>query len=118
MLEQRLENAFEEAQDKVLETYNRLTVEVRDECTETIYKADSQMRPVCMQHANQTNIYNTAPGGFPTSHTISVARILILVFASTVLATSFLLWPDGLKVTKNKTVIVTLCTWLKGIASE
>lgn len=28
MLEQRLENAFEEAQDKVLETYNRLTVEV------------------------------------------------------------------------------------------
>ncbi|XP_039988128.1 UPF0606 protein KIAA1549L [Xiphias gladius] len=28
MLEQRLENAFDEAQDKVLETYNRLTVEV------------------------------------------------------------------------------------------
>ncbi|KAM6937775.1 UPF0606 protein KIAA1549L isoform 2-T2 [Xenentodon cancila] len=29
MLEQRLENAFEEAQDKVLETYNRLTVEIQ-----------------------------------------------------------------------------------------
>jgi len=29
MLEQRLENAFDEAQDKVLETYNRLAVEVR-----------------------------------------------------------------------------------------
>lgn len=29
MLTQRLENAFDEAQDKVLETYNRLTVEVR-----------------------------------------------------------------------------------------
>ena len=29
MLEQRLENAFDEAQDKVLETYSRLTVEVR-----------------------------------------------------------------------------------------
>ncbi|XP_029952847.1 UPF0606 protein KIAA1549L-like [Salarias fasciatus] len=28
MLEQRLENAFDEAQDKVLETYSRLTVEV------------------------------------------------------------------------------------------
>uniref|UniRef100_A0A1A8GBN7 KIAA1549-like a n=1 Tax=Nothobranchius korthausae TaxID=1143690 RepID=A0A1A8GBN7_9TELE len=28
MLEQRLENAFEEAQDKVLETYSRLTVEI------------------------------------------------------------------------------------------
>lgn len=28
MLEQRLENAFDEAQDKVLETYDRLTVEV------------------------------------------------------------------------------------------
>lgn len=28
MLAQRLENAFDEAQDKVLETYNRLTVEV------------------------------------------------------------------------------------------
>lgn len=28
MLEQRLENAFDEAQDKVLETYNTLTVEV------------------------------------------------------------------------------------------
>ncbi|XP_034033108.1 UPF0606 protein KIAA1549L isoform X2 [Thalassophryne amazonica] len=28
MLEQRLENAFDEAQDKVLETYNRLTVEI------------------------------------------------------------------------------------------
>lgn len=28
MLEQRLENAFEEAQDKVLETYNRLSVEI------------------------------------------------------------------------------------------
>uniref|UniRef100_A0A3P8SE96 KIAA1549-like b n=1 Tax=Amphiprion percula TaxID=161767 RepID=A0A3P8SE96_AMPPE len=27
MLEQRLENAFDEAQDKVLETYNRLTVQ-------------------------------------------------------------------------------------------
>ncbi|XP_049930224.1 UPF0606 protein KIAA1549L [Epinephelus moara] len=29
MLEQRLENAFDEAQDKVLETYNRLTVEIQ-----------------------------------------------------------------------------------------
>ncbi|KAM4553765.1 UPF0606 protein KIAA1549L isoform 2-T2 [Fundulus diaphanus] len=29
MLEQRLENAFEEAQDKVLENYNRLTVEIQ-----------------------------------------------------------------------------------------
>lgn len=29
MLAQRLENAFDEAQDKVLETYNRLIVEVR-----------------------------------------------------------------------------------------
>uniref|UniRef100_A0A8C9YK92 KIAA1549-like b n=1 Tax=Sander lucioperca TaxID=283035 RepID=A0A8C9YK92_SANLU len=29
MLEQRMENAFEEAQDKVLETYNRLTVEIQ-----------------------------------------------------------------------------------------
>ncbi|XP_053175490.1 UPF0606 protein KIAA1549L [Scomber japonicus] len=29
MLEQRLENAFEEAQDKVLETYSRLTVEIQ-----------------------------------------------------------------------------------------
>lgn len=29
MLAQRLENAFDEAQDKVLETYNRVTVEVR-----------------------------------------------------------------------------------------
>lgn len=28
ILAQRLENAFDEAQDKVLETYNRLTVEV------------------------------------------------------------------------------------------
>ncbi|XP_013867622.1 UPF0606 protein KIAA1549L [Austrofundulus limnaeus] len=28
-LEQRLENAFDEAQDKVLETYNRLTVEIQ-----------------------------------------------------------------------------------------
>uniref|UniRef100_A0A3Q3ECW4 SEA domain-containing protein n=1 Tax=Labrus bergylta TaxID=56723 RepID=A0A3Q3ECW4_9LABR len=30
ILEQRLENAFEEAQDKVLETYNRLTVEIQN----------------------------------------------------------------------------------------
>ncbi|XP_029909987.1 UPF0606 protein KIAA1549L [Myripristis murdjan] len=29
MLEQRLENAFDEAQDKVLETYDRLTVEIQ-----------------------------------------------------------------------------------------
>ncbi|XP_047189462.1 UPF0606 protein KIAA1549L isoform X2 [Scophthalmus maximus] len=29
MLEQRLENAFDEAQDKVLETYNRLAVEIQ-----------------------------------------------------------------------------------------
>ena len=29
MLEQRLENAFDEAQDKVLETYSQLTVEVQ-----------------------------------------------------------------------------------------
>lgn len=29
MLERRLENAFDEAQDKVLETYSRLTVEVQ-----------------------------------------------------------------------------------------
>ncbi|XP_059190448.1 UPF0606 protein KIAA1549L isoform X2 [Centropristis striata] len=29
MLEHRLENAFDEAQDKVLETYNRLTVEIQ-----------------------------------------------------------------------------------------
>ncbi|CAL8358485.1 unnamed protein product [Lota lota] len=29
MLEQRLENAFDEAQDKVLETYSRLTVEIQ-----------------------------------------------------------------------------------------
>ncbi|XP_077938598.1 UPF0606 protein KIAA1549L isoform X5 [Gasterosteus aculeatus] len=29
MLEQRLESAFDEAQDKVLETYNRLTVEIQ-----------------------------------------------------------------------------------------
>ncbi|XP_041652502.1 UPF0606 protein KIAA1549L isoform X2 [Cheilinus undulatus] len=29
-LEQRLENAFEEAQDKVLETYNKLTVEIQN----------------------------------------------------------------------------------------
>lgn len=29
MLERRLENAFDEAQDKVLETYSKLTVEVR-----------------------------------------------------------------------------------------
>ncbi|XP_029290196.1 UPF0606 protein KIAA1549L isoform X2 [Cottoperca gobio] len=29
MLEQRLENAYDEAQDKVLETYNRLTVEIQ-----------------------------------------------------------------------------------------
>ncbi|XP_053742422.1 UPF0606 protein KIAA1549L isoform X2 [Synchiropus splendidus] len=29
MLEQRLENAFDEAQDKVLETYHRLTVEIQ-----------------------------------------------------------------------------------------
>lgn len=28
MMEQRLENAFEEAQDKVLESYSRLSVEV------------------------------------------------------------------------------------------
>ncbi|MEQ2196561.1 hypothetical protein XENOCAPTIV_003611, partial [Xenoophorus captivus] len=53
MLEQRLENAFEEAQDKVLETYNRLTVEVGDECTEAFYKADSQMCPVCIQSVSQ-----------------------------------------------------------------
>lgn len=29
MLERRLENAFDEAQDKVLETYSKLTVEVQ-----------------------------------------------------------------------------------------
>uniref|UniRef100_A0A8C4I5D9 Uncharacterized protein n=1 Tax=Dicentrarchus labrax TaxID=13489 RepID=A0A8C4I5D9_DICLA len=29
MLEQRLENAYDEAQDKVLETYNRLAVEIQ-----------------------------------------------------------------------------------------
>ncbi|KAM8891525.1 UPF0606 protein KIAA1549L isoform 2-T3 [Spinachia spinachia] len=35
MLEQRLENAFDEAQDKVLETYNRLTVEIQSVSQET-----------------------------------------------------------------------------------
>lgn len=34
MLAQRLENAFDEAQDKVLETYNRLIVEVRSRLVE------------------------------------------------------------------------------------
>lgn len=37
MLEQRLENAFDEAQDKVLETYNRLTVEVLHNVVEIIF---------------------------------------------------------------------------------
>lgn len=39
MLEQRLENAFDEAQDKVLETYNRLTVEVVHGLMEAIFSA-------------------------------------------------------------------------------
>lgn len=39
ILEQRLENAFDEAQDKVLETYNRLAVEVLQGLTEVIFSA-------------------------------------------------------------------------------
>lgn len=39
MLEQRLENAFDEAQDKVLETYSRLTVEVLHGLMEAIFNA-------------------------------------------------------------------------------
>lgn len=39
MLEQRLENAFDEAQDKVLETYSRLTVEVLHGLMEAMFNA-------------------------------------------------------------------------------
>lgn len=37
MLEQRLENAYDEAQDKVLETYSRLTVEVLHGFMEAVF---------------------------------------------------------------------------------
>lgn len=44
MLEQRLGNAFDEAQDKVLETYNRLSVEVMHEwMLYCLCKPDSQV---------------------------------------------------------------------------
>ncbi len=45
MLEQRLENAFDEAQDKVLETYNRLSVEVQHGFINVIFmqNADNQV---------------------------------------------------------------------------
>lgn len=39
MLERRLENAFDEAQDKVLETYSKLTVEVQCGLQDAIYRA-------------------------------------------------------------------------------
>lgn len=65
MLEQRLENAYDEAQDKVLETYNRLTVEVRHGFMQAIFTATSHSQAchICMQHANQADVNNNkAPG--------------------------------------------------------
>lgn len=64
MLEQRLENAFDEAQDKVLETYNRLTVEVLHGFMENICSATFRQLVVCRQHANHAN--NKALGKFWT----------------------------------------------------
>lgn len=53
MLEQRLENAFDEAQDKVLETYDRLTVEVNTGLMEATGGASSRQPSAPDLHANQ-----------------------------------------------------------------
>ncbi|XP_044047755.1 UPF0606 protein KIAA1549L isoform X2 [Siniperca chuatsi] len=52
MLEQRLENAFDEAQDKVLETYNRLTVEIQSVSQEPGSPSVSLVYVVKNQDAN------------------------------------------------------------------
>lgn len=69
MLEQRLENAFEEAQDKVLETYNRLTVEVLHFRLFLVQNADSQLWHICMRHANRANVNNNAQSDILDTHT-------------------------------------------------